>query len=164
MTNLELVLAGRDERAAVQNELLATAAFVCQISLNIPGWPKRLDGDEAAARKCAGEFQKQLGRAPLTVRELASGAGFCIEMSFDGDADDAKRAAVEIEETAPWGRVFDIDVITRDGQLSRKTLGLPARKCLLCNEEAKVCARAGRHSQVELRKVLSLLIDKALSS
>ena len=159
MTNLELVLAGRDERAAAQNELLASASFVCQIALNVPGWPKRLKGDEAAARRCAAEFLKRCGLTPLTVRELANGAGFCLEMGFDGDAADAKRAAVETEETALWGRAFDIDVITREGQLSRKQLGLPARRCFLCGGEAKACARAGRHKTSELREALCVLLE-----
>ena len=82
MTNLELVLAGRDERAAAQNELLASASFVCQIALNVPGWPKRLKGDEAAARRCAAEFLKRCGLTPLAVRELANGAGFCLRPGF----------------------------------------------------------------------------------
>ena len=55
MTPLEEVLSGRDERAAWQRRWLRSPEgnfFVCQIGLNVPGYPKRIPRDLAVVRKC----------------------------------------------------------------------------------------------------------------
>lgn len=71
-----------------------------------------------------------------------------------------KRAMVSIEDTHPLGRLFDIDVIDIDGRpLSRDSLGLPRRRCLVCEDEAKVCARSRRHSLSDLIAKMSEIID-----
>lgn len=65
-----------------------------------------------------------------------------------------KHRLVAIEEEHTLGRLFDIDVLDAKGRsISRDELGLPRRQCLICNEEAKVCARSRAHP-------LSNLIDK----
>lgn len=52
-----------------------------------------------------------------------------------------------LEEQHPLGRLWDIDIIDSDGrQLSRRELGLPARRCLVCPQEAHVCARSRQHT------------------
>ena len=35
------------------------------------------------------------------------------------------------------GRVLDIDIITREGSLSRTRMGFPERRCLLCGGEGE---------------------------
>ena len=163
-TPLEDVLAGRDKRAAVQIEMLCSAndccpqrtePFICQIALNIPGYPKRIRLDEEAVEKWSADFMLELGIKPLEERRLANGAGYCWIASFKGDritAGRAKRLAVAIEEKSPAGRLFDIDIITSSGSISRNLLGLPQRKCLLCGNKAKICARSSTHPIEELRK------------
>jgi holo-ACP synthase len=65
-----------------------------------------------------------------------------------------KRLLVNIEENHRLGRLFDIDVLDVNGMsLSREDLDLPRRKCLVCGEDAKICARSRAHP-------LSTLIDK----
>ena len=59
------------------------------------------------------------------------------------------------------GRVLDIDVIAPEGQLSRLGMGLPPRRCLVCGESAKDCARAGRHDPSELREMVMRIIKTA---
>ena len=51
---------------------------------------------------------------------------------------------------SPKARLLDIDVMDKDGTVSRKELGLDARKCLICDDDAKVCARSQKHSMEEL--------------
>ena len=47
---------------------------------------------------------------------------------------------------------FDIDVLGPDSvPLSRSVLGLPPRSCLICGENAKVCARNRTHSMELVR-------------
>ena len=46
---------------------------------------------------------------------------------------------------------MDIDVLEAPGHLlDRASLGLPPRRCLLCDQPARYCMRACTHSQEEL--------------
>ena len=68
MTPLEEVLSGRDERAACQKRMLASreGAFVCQIGLNVPGFPKRVPGDITIIKDC--RRLGSAGRGPSTAK------------------------------------------------------------------------------------------------
>lgn len=74
-----------------------------------------------------------------------------------------KELAVSIEETHPIGRLFDLDVLKLniENQIegtSRTQLGLPVRRCFICNEPAKDCGRSRRHSVEELQIEISTKI------
>ncbi len=169
MTPLEEVLSGRDERAALQGKLLSLKkdAFVCQIGLNIPGFPKRVPGDAAVIRDCRRFLLACAGAAAFEEYFLDNGAGFCWQGAFDRvkfSAYALKRAAVEAEDRMEAGRILDIDVITREGALSRLDAGLPPRRCLVCGEDAKICARTGRHDTAELREIVFRIIKTAAAA
>lgn len=166
MTPLEEVLSGRDERAACQKRMLAAqnGAFVCQIGLNVPGFPKRVPGDITIIKDCRRFLLACAGAAPFEEHYLDNGAGLCWQGAFDGKSYDAralKRAAVEAENSMEAGRILDIDVHTAEGQLSRLDMGLPPRRCLVCGESAKACARAGTHDPAELRELVIRIIKTA---
>jgi holo-ACP synthase len=78
----------------------------------------------------------------------------------DVDAELLKAAAAELEDEHPLGRLWDLDVIA-PGQrvLSRKQLGLPARRCLLCERPAFECGRTRRHSLKELIAVIQRIVN-----
>jgi|GEM_PF-245211 len=167
------VLAGRDERRSAQIGLLygeicdgLPDRFLCQVSLNIPGYPKRLLHDEDALHKGVLFFLRRYGRPPMLEKLLLNGAGACWLGLFDGypDAIYAKRAAVAAEEENPACRIFDIDIITLHGQISRSSLGFPQRRCILCDAEAKECARSNAHSTEELRSVCAALLHMCASN
>jgi holo-ACP synthase len=73
---------------------------------------------------------------------------------------EAKLKCVNIEETHPLGRLFDIDVIS-DGcvPMSRTEVGAEARKCLVCGEMARVCMRQRRHSVDEIIASIEKLVN-----
>ena len=76
---------------------------------------------------------------------------------------EVKRMAVDIEEAAPVGRLFDLDVLRPDGEkVERQEVGLPSRKCLLCGQDARVCARSRAHTVEELRVETVRLLREAL--
>ncbi|EAW4416356.1 citrate lyase holo-[acyl-carrier protein] synthase [Salmonella enterica] len=59
-----------------------------------------------------------------------------------------------LEMSHPLGRLWDIDIIDSDGKsLSRRELGHPARPCLICQQDAHLCARGKHHT-------LDLLLDE----
>lgn len=80
---------------------------------------------------------------------------------LDAPAREVKRCCVALERSHPLGRLWDIDVLRPDGTaVSRRELGLDARRCLLCGREAKLCARSRAHGLEEIRvRVLSILGD-----
>lgn len=154
---LAALLKGREERAYFQNFLLQISPTVLQISLNIPGLPKRLANDALAIRKTE-DALREAGIRPIARVALENAAGLCLLLSCDNQAREAKLAAVSLEEGLPWGRALDLDVITTAGQLSREELDLQPRTCLLCGDTAKACARSSRHGVGEVRaEIVSLL-------
>lgn len=158
---LSEILSGREERAALRESRLSEGIFACQISLNIPGYPKRLQNDEKAVEIFSRQFVREWKSKPLFEQALSNGAGFCWLGFFAGYLPDAKRAkkiAVNIEEIVPQGRISDIDISVPGKTLSRSEMGLPPRSCLICGSPAKECARKRSHSYAELRYEFEKLI------
>lgn len=164
MEILKQVLEGREERVRLQQRFLDRGDLVIQTALNVPGFPKRLKGDEALLNRALGLFVKEFGTtgrlgAPLRVE---NGAGLALIMGYAGRApEEAKRCAVDLETLFPWGRALDMDVIAAVGSLSRNDLGLSPRQCLLCQREAKVCARLRTHPLNDLRKAVQEMVLQA---
>ncbi|MFH0349908.1 citrate lyase holo-[acyl-carrier protein] synthase [Leuconostoc citreum] len=73
-----------------------------------------------------------------------------------------KRVAVLFESDILTGRLFDVDVMAyhNEKQLSRQALGLPARQCLICDKDAKVCMKLGAHTLTEGYQVINQLYKK----
>ena len=167
MTPLEEVLSGRDERAACQKRMLASreGAFVCQIGLNVPGFPKRVPGDVTIIKDCRRFLLACTGAAPFEEQYLDNGAGLCWQGGFDGKKYDAralKRAAVEAENSMEAGRILDIDVLTAETGSSRaSTWGCRRAAASSAAKAAKACARAGTHDPAELRELVIRIIKTA---
>ncbi len=72
-------------------------------------------------------------------------------VAVDANAVEVKKALIEAEELSPVGRLWDFDVFDAQGQqFSRSQLNLPPRRCLICENEAKVCARHRTHPLNEI--------------
>lgn len=161
------LLAGREERARFQRFILSRsgAACVCQISLNIPGLPKKMDGEERALSLAERALTQIVGEKTATSAVLVNGAGAATLLTFSQISPrDLKKGAVQVEESADWCRILDIDVITREGSLSRGELGVSPRSCLICEKEAKLCARSGTHSIQDLREAFSRFLSRSFNS
>ncbi|SVK53048.1 2'-(5''-triphosphoribosyl)-3'-dephospho-CoA:apo-citrate lyase [Acinetobacter baumannii] len=48
--------------------------------------------------------------------------------------------------------------------LSRRDIGLPARRCLLCGQPAKICARQRRHGSEQLLQEMERMFNDAISA
>lgn len=167
MGSLERVLQGREERSSLQSRLFRRGLVVVQVSLNIPGFPKRLAGDIFFADRMASTVLEEIRSLRGSVLQeigLLNGAGYAVLVGvrLEGSPHLLKRRCIALEESLPWGRAFDLDVLTPAGSVSRHSLGESPRRCLLCGEEAKSCAREGRHDRRELRKVLERLLMQSL--
>lgn len=150
---LDQLLASREVRTSYQRELLEKFPKATLISLTVimPGKVKRntqtIVVSQAALCALIAKFGSDILR--LEVRDLITGFEAYLLTSLP--LEDAKRAVCYIEDTHPLGRLFDMDVIDSDGMpMSRQSLGLEARKCLICENEARFCMRNRTHSPEEL--------------
>lgn len=163
---LEDVLAEREERAKTQRRLLAAhgGALLC-LSMNMAGpvkdFPLLRQGYQAG-RRLAGEALSRTGAAFRLLEERLGKAGPCAFYLVEGvSLSVVKNALCAVEDTAPLGRLLDLDLFRPDGgKLSRVETGRPPRRCLLCGEEAAICGRSRRHSVEQLqREAVRLLLD-----
>ena len=69
-----------------------------------------------------------------------------------------KKLCVLAEESFPDGRLLDLDVTAQGGgAVSRRDLGLPPRRCLLCGRPAECASRAAHLREEVLAKAQSIL-------
>ncbi|MET0012691.1 MAG: citrate lyase holo-[acyl-carrier protein] synthase [Sedimenticola sp.] len=155
------ILEARDARESALHSAVDTAqGSVVFASLSIPGEDKTLAG-------VAGLFAWMLSRiekmpwkvhwhAPVTCDALGPYCIFSTMMSLET----VKSACVEIEESAPAARLIDLDVYGPGAcRIGRAEMGLPSRRCLLCDDSATDCIRLHRHDQESLKRHVSLLLE-----
>ena len=147
------ILQAREDRANKQKLLLAQyqKPLLC-FTMNIPG-PKKLDRDVSVGFFVGSRLLTDaLSPYPVLYREeqrpITGCEGYYV---VDMPAKELKALAIELEDIDPIGRLFDLDVLDTDGRkLSREELGYPRRKCLLCDNDAMVCASTRAHKLEEL--------------
>lgn len=155
--SLQELLDAREKRQKVQKMLLARYHLpVVSFTLNIPGkikvFPLAVKAFQEGIRLI--ELQLRAFHIPaLCEHTVKRDTGYEAYWAVDGEENLIKEILCFLEETITLGRVFDIDVIGREGKkVSREELGFSARRCLLCDQEAFVCGRARSHSVEELLK------------
>ena len=164
IVSLERMLAARDYRVACQ--VAALARFdrpIVSTTVVMPGPVK--DGDLP---------RRLLTAAVQAVDAMASSNGWSVLLResrwcdtgpeaiyvVDAEPQQLKKGAVELEEQHPLGRLWDIDVITPGRHiLSRKQLGFPERRCLLCEQRASECGRSRRHAVPELLEAIQRIVN-----
>ncbi len=85
-------------------------------------------------------------------------------LCVDADALAVKRLLVPLEDASDLGRLYDIDIIGRDGKkISRSDIGQPGRTCLLCGRPARECSRSRAHSVAELTERINAIFHEHFS-
>ncbi|HWR60391.1 MAG TPA: citrate lyase holo-[acyl-carrier protein] synthase, partial [Clostridia bacterium] len=83
-------------------------------------------------------------------------------ISTKAEAGMIKKICVEAEETIAGGRMLDIDVMdSRGTPVSRTDIGLPQRKCFICDKPAVSCVSRRLHSQEEVNAQVERLKRQA---
>ena len=151
---LQEILDAREARVQKQQALLAQykKPLIC-FTMNIPG-PEKYDRDISLGFSVGNWLiADSIPARSVLYRDLEWKATGC-EAYYVADmpATELKKIAIDIEDTEPIGRLFDIDVIDTDGKkLTREAFGLPRRTCLICDNDAALCARSRAHSLAELQ-------------
>ena len=177
---LDELLASRDARHAMQQKLMAEHSgktLVC-LTVVMPGSVKRNQQSLTVARAAVKAMRKAynisddlLPETELLTNELKAEAGEClVERDLNTGYEaylitplpllEAKRVAVDIEDTHPLGRLFDIDVIDAQGiPVSRDRVGGQPRRCLESDHEARYCMRMRWHTQEEIWARIKQMTD-----
>ncbi|EMT6575221.1 citrate lyase holo-[acyl-carrier protein] synthase [Providencia sp. PROV130] len=167
---LENMLNCREKRAEKQQYLLAKYHQpVVFISLVWPGEVK----DSSASRYVMELAVKTMNNAVEHLHlhtshhqceHLITGpeAFYCLPIDNIGlSILDLKKLCVRLERAHPLGRLWDIDVInTHKRPISRSEVGLPPRRCLLCEKPAHLCARSHAHDVHTLINTIHRRIDE----
>ena len=148
---LDDILAARDARAARQQAMLAQGGVLLSLTLVAPGAVKRSPLLDAIFAAALDAIRPLVDDARARI-EAVDDSGHHALYLLDGDAREWKMRVIALENRAPLARLWDIDIIDRDGvAVSRRDLGLPPRRCLLCDDDAKTCARERRHDIAALQ-------------
>lgn len=166
--SLTEMLEAREKRAWQQRELLRRGRTMICFTMNIAGPIKNSpligSGYDLGKRLLLGQLDVA-GVAVSDFEEVREKTGNECILLVDAEPLIVKAITAELEDHAPIGRLFDMDVLRPDGsKVERQELGLPGRKCLLCGESAQVCARSRKHSVAELqaktREILQEAVDE----
>lgn len=149
------ILQSREDRRAKQIDLLNKYKLtVISFTLNTPGIIK----DNKMYREIHNEGIKAIknllreSEIPIIYEEVINKStgseGYIV---VDINPIKLKKILIELEESHPFGRIFDIDVFDKDyKQISRIDIGINSRRCLLCDKDARVCAKEKNHTYGDL--------------
>ncbi|KAH8269130.1 hypothetical protein KR044_009446 [Drosophila immigrans] len=169
VADLPELLTSRECRQARQQAWLAQhECTLLVLTLVVPGPVKDSAltrgifnlGWAALLRLCA-----EQGWPSPQAEALALSTGCEGFVALRADAQRVKDCAMQLEVSRPIGRLWDIDVLDTQGRiLSRRDIGLPERRCLLCGQPAKICARQRRHSSEQLLHEMERMFNDAISA
>lgn len=157
------MMQAREARYYMQQTMLARypgAALVC-LTMNAAGPVKTTPAIERAFMWGMEQIRAVLAGSRMVFEaDIHEKTGPEAVFVFDGDAGEIKRRLCQLEDGCAMGRLLDIDVIKPDGEkIARTQIGLPPRKCLLCGQDAPVCARSRTHTVAELFARTHEIID-----
>lgn len=157
----QTLLQGRTDRARRQLALLrGPCACLVSFTLNIPGEVKQFPLARAALDVGLDLLRAQFSTHILQLQVVHPDAGSEGLLTLSLPPEVVKAQTVALEENHPLGRLFDLDVLGADGvPLARAALGLPPRRCLLCDRPAKLCARGRTHAIEPLRHRTGQLLN-----
>lgn len=162
--DLAQVLEAREQRVFRQQALLAQYGLpLVSFSMNIAGpvkntplirrgflWGKRMLVEQLSLSGIAIAHEEQ-------TDAVTGCEGLFV---VDAKPERLKRITGSIEDHAPLGRLYDMDVIGTDGmKLNRPE----PRRCLICGQPARECARSRAHSVEELQSATRSLLETALN-
>ena len=161
------MLEARETRVLEQQRLLREFGrpIVC-FTMNIPGPVKNsplIRRGYALGKKLLRQQLSVAGIRAAYFEEIQENTGNEAILLLDADPLAVKQVTVEIEDYAPIGRLFDMDVLRPDGRkVDRQELGREGRKCLICGGMAQACARSRTHSVPELQEKTRAILEDAV--
>lgn len=135
-------------------------------TLNIPGPEKDnplIRAGMALGKRLLAQGFLRLGVKPVHAEFDEAFTGCAAYYVLPLSPMEVKRMTADIEEDTPLGRLLDLDVLRPTGEkVERQEVGLPGRKCLLCGQDARGCARSRTHTVEQLRRETDRILRQAL--
>ena len=166
VAELEAVLAAREARVARRQDALSRSGLpIVTVTPVMPGPIKDCPASRRLQQSALDTLENLFRARRWSARRLwAETAPTGPEALFavEAPSDELKCALVDLETADPLGRLWDLDVTDpRRGALSRHSLGLPVRRCILCDEPAHACARSRAHPLDELLRGIEGILKGA---
>lgn len=161
LCSLEDMLAARDRRNERQRQHFLTTPNITLVVATVvaPGEQKLSRATDVVADAMEDALRLQFAPHIITLDRHAYVSGHEVWLTLSCSPVEAKQAAVRIEDTHRLGRLFDIDVIQSDLRpMSRKDIGMAPRKCLLCDNEARLCMRMRLHTPEDIKHHIETLV------
>ena len=158
--SLQEILDAREARVQIQNQLLDQyqKPLLC-FTMNIPG-PVKFDRDVdigffVGCKMLDDALQGRIVHRQIHRKNTGCEAYYAVDMDIKA----LKEIAIELEQTQPIGRLFDMDVLDISGEkIDRESLGISRRQCLICQQDAYICAGRRTHSLEELQDRTGFLL------
>ncbi|KFA58688.1 holo-ACP synthase CitX [Gilliamella sp. Choc4-2] len=150
--SLEQMLLAKEKRVVNQQSVLTLYQHpIISLSLVIPGAIKNSSGAKYLFNEAIKALHKCFLKNNITIideKHYCDITGYEAIFSINYCAEKLKQYCINIENSHPLGRLWDIDVIdpVTKKSLSRVLFANQPRQCLVCDDIAKVCGRAKRHS------------------
>ena len=164
IVSLPEMLDARERRANRQRELLEKyrkplVSFTMNIAGPIKDSPLIRRGFDMGLRDL--EQVLSVDRIPILHKEvIREYTGSEAILVVDAPASRVKKLTWQLEENTPLGRLYDMDVLSPDGEkLQRAT----PRRCLICGEVAQICARSRTHSVAQLQERTKEILTQAIN-
>lgn len=151
------LLDAREERARTQTQILRehSCPLIC-FTMNIAGPVKTSPTVIRAFRYGLDALDRALKDYPVLLRNVKyPKSGPEAFFSVKCDPQTLKNICVEIEEACRMGRLFDIDVIDKEG---KKLERQKERCCIICGKPGRACAAGRLHSVEQLQKKTQSII------
>lgn len=160
--SLEEVLDNREQRIRkikLLEKKFPELPVIC-FKLNIPGKEKTNESVIKIFEIGIGDIKSTLGKTEIVFEKqeyIKTGPEFYMVASINPR--ELKTKMIYLEENSYFGRLYDIDILYQSKNIDRETINMGPRKCFLCDNDAKLCARSRKHSVDEMINWIENLID-----
>lgn len=130
---------------------------------NIPDWPKSTLKITRAAEIAIQQFKEYLlinGLRIIRLESVFDDLGPEYFILVNDTSKKAKGLAVKFEEQHQIGRLLDIDIMDKSGDVLNRDI---KRRCFICSKSAIDCMRQQNHKTNILRDYFDAIIDDYLS-
>lgn len=153
------VLKSRENRARLQQKLIdAYKHPLVSFTMNIAGPVKNSPLIERAFKEGLSFLEEKLTKESILSRHTnICDTGCEAILSVSIDAKKLKDICIDIEDSCPLGRLFDMDVLGADGtKYERKNM----RGCIVCGISGRSCAAGRVHSVSDLQNTTCKIITQ----
>lgn len=152
------ILAARERRQELLDRHRGEHAATLFLSLNIPGNDKTPPGSRALFHWALNRLNESFPCLASVAKGIDALGPYAL-LTLRRDALKVKQHCIALETSHPAARLIDLDVYDVHGnQISRATLSLPSRPCLVCDQPAVDCIRLGRHRPEEAIEIVQQLL------